>query len=79
MRVAGPPGRSSVGTTPAAWLGCSRLVGGITGWIKELAAMDIIQELIKFLIIPALIIIIPILFILVLDIAAHLGELFGQR
>ncbi len=41
--------------------------------------MEIIQELIKFLIIPALIIIIPILFILVLDIAAHLGELFGQR
>ncbi|HEU4793082.1 MAG TPA: hypothetical protein VFS96_05445 [Nitrolancea sp.] len=41
--------------------------------------MEILQELIKFLILPALVIIIPILFILVLDIAAHLGELFGQR
>lgn len=41
--------------------------------------MEIVQELIKFLILPALIVLIPIFFILVLDVAAHLEELFGRR
>jgi hypothetical protein len=41
--------------------------------------MEFVQELIKILILPALVIAIPVLFILILDIAAHLGELFGQR
>lgn len=41
--------------------------------------MDIVRDLIKILIIPIVLIVIPILFILVFDIGAHLGELFGRR
>jgi hypothetical protein len=40
--------------------------------------MDILLEVIKFLLLPIIFIAIPILFILILDIAAHLGELFGE-
>ncbi len=41
--------------------------------------MDIVEELIKLLLIPVVLIVIPILFILVFDIGAHLRELFGER
>lgn len=41
--------------------------------------MDLLEELIKLLLIPAVLLGIPILFILIFDIAAHLGELFGER
>lgn len=41
--------------------------------------MDIVQDLIKLLIFPVVLLGIPILFILIFDIAAHLGQLFGDR
>lgn len=41
--------------------------------------MNVIEDIIKVLIIPLVLIGIPILFMLVFDIAAHLGELFGQK
>lgn len=41
--------------------------------------MNVIEDLIKLLIIPLVLLGVPILFILVFDIAAHLGELFGQK
>jgi hypothetical protein len=41
--------------------------------------VDVVEALIKLLIIPLVLIGIPILFILIFDIAAHLGELFGER
>lgn len=41
--------------------------------------MDIVEDLIKLLLIPVVLLGIPILFVLILDIAAHLGELFGER
>lgn len=40
--------------------------------------MDIFLEVIKFALIPLILLVIPILFVLILDIAAHLGELFGR-
>jgi hypothetical protein len=40
--------------------------------------MDILLDVIKFLLIPIIFIAIPVLFVLILDIAAHLGELFGE-
>lgn len=40
--------------------------------------MDIVLEIIKFALIPLILLVIPILFVLILDIAAHLGELFGR-
>lgn len=40
--------------------------------------MDILLDVIKFALIPLIVLVMPILFVLVLDIAAHLRELFGQ-
>jgi hypothetical protein len=40
--------------------------------------MDIVLDIIKVALIPIILLAIPILFILILDIAAHLGELFGR-
>jgi hypothetical protein len=40
--------------------------------------MDILLEVIKFALIPLILLAIPFLFVLVLDIAAHLQELLGQ-
>ena len=40
--------------------------------------MDILLDVIKFALIPLIILVMPILFVLVLDIAAHLQELFGR-
>jgi hypothetical protein len=39
--------------------------------------VDILLDVIKFAMIPLVILIMPILFVLVLDIAAHLRELLG--
>ncbi len=41
--------------------------------------MNALEQIIKLLIIPLVLVGIPILFILVFDIAAHLGELFGRK
>lgn len=41
--------------------------------------MDVLEQIIKLLIIPLVLVGVPILFILVFDIAAHLGELFGRH
>lgn len=41
-------------------------------------AVDILLDVIKFALIPAIVLVMPILFVLVLDIAAHLRELFGR-
>ncbi|MGA7672968.1 MAG: hypothetical protein WBW04_21305 [Nitrolancea sp.] len=41
--------------------------------------MNVLEQIIKLLIIPLVLIGIPILFILVFDIAAHLSELFGRK
>jgi hypothetical protein len=40
--------------------------------------MDIVLDIIKVALIPIVLLVIPILFILIFDIAAHLGELFGR-
>jgi hypothetical protein len=40
--------------------------------------MDILLDVIKIALIPIVLLAIPILFILIFDIAAHLGELFGR-
>lgn len=40
--------------------------------------MDILLDVIKFALIPLILLLIPVLFVLILDIAAHLGELFGK-
>ncbi|GBD16273.1 hypothetical protein HRbin26_01168 [bacterium HR26] len=39
----------------------------------------ILAELIKFLLIPIVLLLVPLLVMLIFDIAAHLGELFGER
>ena len=41
--------------------------------------MDILLDIIKVALIPLILLAIPILFVLILDIAAHLGELFGRE
>ncbi len=41
--------------------------------------MNVLEQIIKLVIIPLVLVGIPILFILVFDIAAHLGELFGRK
>ncbi len=41
--------------------------------------MNVVEDIIKLLIVPLVLIGAPILFILVFDIAVHLGELFGQK
>lgn len=40
--------------------------------------MGIIEGLIKLLLIPIVLLAVPVLFILVFDLAAHLRELFGS-
>jgi hypothetical protein len=45
---------------------------------REAVEVDILLEVIKFALIPLVILAMPILFVLVLDIAAHLKELFGR-
>lgn len=41
--------------------------------------MDFVDDIFKLVMIPIVLALIPILFILIFDIAAHLGELFGRR
>ena len=41
--------------------------------------MDAVAEIAKLLVIAALIVFVPFLFMLIFDLAAHLGELFGRR
>ncbi len=41
--------------------------------------MDVISEIAKLLLIGVLVILVPFLFMLIFDLAAHLGELFGTR
>jgi hypothetical protein len=55
-------------------------VGSYFPRIKVRAAVvDILLDVIKVALIPIVILAMPILFVLVLDIAAHLRELFGGR
>jgi len=41
--------------------------------------MNVLEQIIKLVILPLVLVGVPILFILVFDIAAHLGELFGRK
>ena len=41
--------------------------------------MNVVMDLIKIVLIPLVLLVIPILFILIFDIGAHLRELFGRR
>lgn len=41
--------------------------------------MDIVRELIKFVLPLIALLLIPALFVLVFDIGAHLGQIFGRR
>ena len=41
--------------------------------------MNVIEDLIMLAIIPIVVICLPILFTLVFDIAAHLGEIFSSK
>ena len=41
--------------------------------------MNVLEQIIKLIIIPLVLVGVPILFILVFDIAAHLNELFGRK
>jgi len=41
--------------------------------------VNVIEDLIKLAIIPIVVLCLPILFTLVFDIAAHLGDLFGSK
>ncbi len=40
---------------------------------------SILVEVVKFLLIPVVLLLVPVLMMLIFDIAAHLGELFGER
>jgi len=46
---------------------------------ERLRRVSVIEDLIKLAIIPIVVLCLPILFMLVFDIAAHLGDLFGSR
>ncbi len=39
----------------------------------------ILVEVVKVLLIPVVLLLVPLLMMLIFDIAAHLGELFGER
>jgi hypothetical protein len=41
--------------------------------------MEILLDIIKIALIPLVLLAAPILFVLIFDIAAHLGELFGSE
>ena len=41
--------------------------------------MNVVMDLIKIVLIPLVLVVIPILFILIFDIGTHLRELFGRR
>lgn len=41
--------------------------------------MEAIAEIAKLVLIGVLVILVPFLFMLIFDLAAHLGDLFGQR
>ncbi len=41
--------------------------------------METTAELVKLILMILLILLVPFLFMLIFDLAAHLGELFGQR
>ncbi|MCX7624229.1 MAG: hypothetical protein RMK01_10155 [Thermomicrobium sp.] len=41
--------------------------------------MELVSEFVKLVLIAALVVLVPFLFMLIFDLAAHLGELFGQR
>lgn len=40
---------------------------------------DVIADLVKLVLIPLVLLLVPLLVMLIFDIAAHLGELFGGR
>jgi hypothetical protein len=46
---------------------------------ERVQRVSVIEDLIKLAIIPIVVVCLPILFILVFDIAAHLGDLFGPK
>ncbi|GBD19460.1 hypothetical protein HRbin27_01966 [bacterium HR27] len=41
--------------------------------------MDVVAEVVKLALIAVLVVLVPFLFMLIFDLAAHLGELFGGR
>ncbi|MCX2726423.1 hypothetical protein OO015_02810 [Thermomicrobium sp. 4228-Ro] len=41
--------------------------------------METIAEIAKLVLLAVLVFLVPFLFMLIFDLAAHLGELFGQR
>jgi len=46
---------------------------------ERVRRVGVIEDLIKLAIIPIVVLCLPILFTLVFDIAAHLGELFNSK
>ena len=46
---------------------------------ERVRRVSVIEDLIKLAIIPIVVLCLPILFTLVFDIAAHLGDLFGTK
>ncbi|MCS7255918.1 MAG: hypothetical protein RMJ05_13100 [Thermomicrobium sp.] len=41
--------------------------------------MDVVAEVVKLALIAVLVVLVPFLFMLIFDLAAHLGDLFGER
>ena len=41
--------------------------------------MDVVADIAKLVLLAVLVVLVPFLFMLIFDLAAHLGELFGQR
>mgnify|MGYP001397577970 FL=1 len=41
--------------------------------------MDVVAEVVKLALIAVLVVVVPFLFMLIFDLAAHLGDLFGER
>jgi hypothetical protein len=48
-------------------------------YYERVGRVGVIEDLIKLAIIPIVVLCLPILFTLVFDIAAHLGELFNSK
>ena len=56
---------------------CRGVLSGQQG--ERVRRVNVIEDLIKLAIIPIVVLCLPILFTLVFDIAAHLGDLFGSK
>ncbi len=41
--------------------------------------MDVVAEVVKLALIAVLVVLVPFLFMLIFDLAAHLGDMFGER